>query len=231
MRLIHGRLVASSFMQNEPARIVSSVAIKAAVAASGILLWGWVALHMLGLLIAFAPGQAIDRYAAQLHGSPGLLWSMRAGLLAVALVHVTASAGLARRAQRARGPERMRARHRTLSVASRAMRAGGVLLLGFSVFHVLHMTTGTLHPAFAVGHVHANLVRGLSSPAIASAYLLAALVLGAHLLHGLWSAPRSLGLYEQRARSLRRPLSLLVALMLALGFASVPVAVLAGVLR
>src|SRR5688572_14804139 len=111
MRLIGRGLVASSCME-QPAATVSSVVIKAAVAATGLLLWGWVALHMLGLLVAFASGDALDRYATLLHGSSFLLWSMRAGLLAVALVHVAGAVVLARRAQRARGPHRARTRHR-----------------------------------------------------------------------------------------------------------------------
>jgi succinate dehydrogenase / fumarate reductase cytochrome b subunit len=79
--------------------------------------------------------------------------------------------------------------------------------------------------------VYANLARGLAPPLVACAYLAAAIVLDLHLLHGLWSAPRSLGQGLRTARNARRPLAALAALALVLGFAAVPIAVLAGVLR
>jgi succinate dehydrogenase / fumarate reductase cytochrome b subunit len=66
---------------------------------------------------------------------------------------------------------------------------------------------------------------------VACAYVAAAIVVGLHVLHGLWSAPRSLGAREASARSLARPLVAAVALALVLGFAAVPIAVLAGVVR
>jgi succinate dehydrogenase / fumarate reductase cytochrome b subunit len=79
--------------------------------------------------------------------------------------------------------------------------------------------------------VYANLARGLASPWVASAYIVAASVLGLHLLHGLWSAPRSLG--SGANAEIGRPGMLVACVVFALVacFAAVPVAVLAGVVR
>jgi succinate dehydrogenase / fumarate reductase cytochrome b subunit len=211
--------------------ITSSAGIKLLVGGSGLLLWAWVALHALGLLGVFGGAALIDGYAAQLHAHAALLWAMRAGLLLLAVVHMGGTLSIARRARVARGRRGTAVRYRAASLASRAMRAGGVMLLVFVVLHVLHMTTGVLHPDFAPGRVYENLARGLRPPLVACGYVAAALAIGLHVLHGLWSAPRSIGLREASAGRLARPLVAAVALALVLGFAAVPIAVLAGVVR
>jgi succinate dehydrogenase / fumarate reductase cytochrome b subunit len=108
------------------------------------------------------------------------------------------------------------------------MRIGGVLLLAFVVYHLLHLTIGVLHPHFEPGHVYANVVIGLHSGPIAAVYVAAALVLGLHLLHGLWAATRTLGVRPETAARRRRPAAIVVSAAIALGFASIPLAVLAG---
>lgn len=218
-------------MQNTLRVWGSSAGIKLLVAGSGLLLWAWVALHALGLLGVFGGAARVDGYSAALHAQPALLWTMRAGLLLLAIVHVGGTLRIARRARAARGARGAAVRYRATSLASRAMRGGGVLLLVFVVLHVLHMTTGVLHPAFAPGRVYENLALGLRPPLVACAYVAAALAIGLHVLHGLWSAPRSLGLREAAAGRLARPLVAVVALALVLGFAAVPIAVLTGVVR
>jgi succinate dehydrogenase / fumarate reductase cytochrome b subunit len=209
----------------------STVGKKALVAASGLLLSAWVLLHLLGNLTVFAGPAAADGYAAKLHGAPGLLWAVRLGLLAAALVHVAGVLSLARRARCARPVRASPPRHRASTLASRTMGAGGLLLLAFVVLHLLHLTFGVIHPRFQPGRVYDNVVLGLRAPAVAAGYAAAAGLLGLHLFHGLWGAVRSLGLRQRTAGSLRRPLVAVLATAVAAGFASVPLAVLAGVLR
>jgi succinate dehydrogenase / fumarate reductase cytochrome b subunit len=111
------------------------------------------------------------------------------------------------------------------------MRIGGALLLAFVVYHLLHLTVGVLHPHFEPGRVYDNVVVGLRSPGIAAVYLAAAALLGLHLLHGLWAAARSLGIRPEAASRRRRPAVVLLSAAVAVGFASIPLAVLAGWLR
>jgi succinate dehydrogenase / fumarate reductase cytochrome b subunit len=54
---------------------------------------------------------------------------------------------------------------------------------------------------------------------------------GLHLYHGIWSSGRSLGLSGPSPRPLRRQLALVLALIVWAGFAVIPVAVYAGVIR
>lgn len=202
---------------------------KSLVSASGLLMWAWCYLHLLGNLTAFAGPDAMDRYAALLRRGHGLpLWSLRALLAAALLGHVLLAAGLFVRARRARPVRYAVTRYQAASWASRSMRWSGALLLSFIVFHVLHLTVGALHPELKPGHVYANLVNGFGSRLVVIWYVLAAAALGLHLSHGLCAAPVSLG-WGLSQRSMTR-LAVSLGLLLALGFAAVPVAIALGVL-
>jgi succinate dehydrogenase / fumarate reductase, cytochrome b subunit len=209
----------------------SSVGCKALAAGSGLLLTLWVVLHMLGNLGAFAGPAALDGYAADLRRAGPLLLLMRVGVGALALTHLCAVVALVRRARAAGSERHASSRRRAATLGSRSMRVTGLLVLAFIVLHVLHMTLGTLHPWFAAGRVYHNLLTGLAPPPIALAYIAAALLLGLHLGHGLYAAPRALGIGERRSGRLGRRVALGLGVALAVGFSLVPLAVLAGVLR
>ncbi len=207
----------------------SSPGQKALLALSGLWLLGWLTLHMAGNLLIFSGADAIDGYSASLRRLPALLWAVRALTLGALVLHVCLVVSLWKRSARARG-ERGRQHTRGATLASLTMRAGGLALLAFLVLHLLHLTFGALHPAFDPARVHDNLVLGLASPWVALAYAAAALVLGLHVWHGVWATALSLGL-RTSAPGRRRPLALLVAALLATGFAIVPLAVALGVVR
>jgi succinate dehydrogenase / fumarate reductase cytochrome b subunit len=209
----------------------STVGRKALVAASGLALFAWMALHVAGNLTVFSGPEAADGYAAALRRAPAALWGVRVGLAAAALVHVAGVISLTRADRAARPRHEARARGRASSWAARSMRVGGALLLVFVVYHVLHLTLGRFHPAFVPGQVYDNVVRGLRVPWVAGAYVAAAALLGLHLYHGLWAAARSLGVWPDGGANRRRPAVALVSAAVALGFASVPLAVLARWLR
>lgn len=209
----------------------STVVRKALVAASGLALWTWVVLHVAGNLTLFSGPAVADGYAAALRRSSGWLWAARAGLAGALVVHVAGVVSLARAARAARPRHASHPPTDTAALASRGMRIGGALLLAFVVYHLLHLTVGVLHPHFEPGHVYANVVVGLRPTPIAAIYVGAALLLGLHLLHGLWAAARSLGIRPEAAARRRRPTVAVVSAAIAMGFASIPLAVLAGWLR
>src|SRR5262245_32604046 len=66
----------------------SSISLKAAMAITGFLMAGWLTLHMLGNLLVFAGPDVMNAYAAKLRDT-GLLWPMRAALLAILAIHAT----------------------------------------------------------------------------------------------------------------------------------------------
>jgi succinate dehydrogenase / fumarate reductase, cytochrome b subunit len=209
----------------------STVGRKALAAASGLALSGWVVLHVAGNLTLFRGAAISDGYAATLHGMPAALWAVRLGLVVAVAVHVATVTSLARAGRSARPRPATRTAPRASTVAARSMRVGGVLLLAFVAYHVLHLTLGLAHPSFHPGRVYDNVVVGLRPAWVTAVYIGAAALLGLHLFHGLWAAVVSLGLRLDAAPTRRRPLVAVVSAAIALGFASVPLGVLAGWLR
>src|SRR5688572_22663531 len=143
----------------------SSVGKKQIVAVTGAILILFVVTHMLGNLKAFqGDAEAIDLYSQYLRtvGEPvvpknGALWALRVILLASFVIHIVAVAQLAARNRAAR-PVGSRPAVIKRSFSTRTMQAGGVILLFFVVFHILHLTTGTIDPgSFEEGAVFHNL--------------------------------------------------------------------------
>jgi succinate dehydrogenase / fumarate reductase cytochrome b subunit len=118
----------------------------------------------------------------------------------------------------------------SFSYASRTMRWGGVIILLFVVYHLLHFTTGQAHPDFVHGGVYHNFVVAFQSPVVLLAYLIAQAALCLHLYHGLWSATQTLGANHPKYNRLRRPAAGLVALAIFVGFVLPPVLVTVGVI-
>jgi succinate dehydrogenase / fumarate reductase cytochrome b subunit len=110
------------------------------------------------------------------------------------------------------------------------MTITGPLILLFIIFHILHLTTGTVHPDFQEGAVYHNLVVGLRS-IVGVIYVVAMIALAFHLWHGVWSVFQTLGAPEDRSGSLGRWFATIFTILVTLGFATVPLAVLLGFLK
>ncbi|MGW4816889.1 succinate dehydrogenase cytochrome b subunit [Kitasatospora cineracea] len=215
----------------------SSVGKKAVMAVSGLMMLVYLVAHMLGNLKVFFGPADINGYAHWLRtiGQPFLhhgwfLWLARAGLLAAVVAHGTAAYQLSRRDLRARPVKYVHQRQRA-TYATRTMRWGGVILGLFVVWHILDLTTLTVNPAAEEGHPYQNIVASFSTWYSGAIYCLAMLALGLHVRHGFWSAAQTLGVNNpRRDRALKLGANAL-ALLLTAGFLSVPVAVMAGLVR
>ncbi|NUN47886.1 MAG: succinate dehydrogenase cytochrome b subunit [Candidatus Brocadiae bacterium] len=213
--------------------LCSSIGRKTVMAATGLALFGFIVGHLAGNLQAFIPdhGATMKQYADMLHSKPALLWGARIGLLVLLLVHVVTAVSLAI-ANRAARPVPYQAKAwREASYASRTMMVSGPLILFYVVYHLLHFTTGHAHPDFQAGDPYRNLVIGFSNPLVAIVYIAAMAMLTAHLAHGLWSVAQTLGINHPKYTATLRRLSVLIALLIGAGYISVPVAVLARILK
>jgi succinate dehydrogenase / fumarate reductase cytochrome b subunit len=209
----------------------TSVGKKALSALSGLLFFGYLCVHALGNFTAFSGAAAMDGYAHWLRRMAPLLWTIRVGLAAAVAVHVASTVSLARGAFLARPTSTLPRPARASTFASRTLRVGGPLLLVFLVYHLAHVTFGVVHPSFVSGAVYHNVVTGLSPRWVTVVYVLAAALVGTHLFHALYAAPTSLGVAPPTPPAERRRIAAAVAVVVALGFAAVPVAVALGVVR
>ncbi len=209
----------------------STIGKKVVMAVTGLVLLGYLVVHALGNLLIFRGPEAINRYAEFLKANPPLVWGVRLALLAALALHVHAAWALTRRNRAARpvGYERL-ARHSS-TVSALSLRIGGVVLFGFIVFHLLHLTTGTVHPAFSPIDVYGNVMIGLSVPWVAGFYVVAMAALALHLHHGVWSLVQTLGFSHPHVEAARRWFGTLVAVLVAGGFVVIPLAVVLGLIR
>ena len=201
------------------------------MAVTGIIGILYVIGHMSGNLLMFAGQEAIHEYALLLRTSMPLLWAVRLVLIAAVILHVVAAYQVTMMARRARPDGYVERKPRVTTWAARTIKWGGVLLLVFIVYHVMHMTLGTVHPRFTHLDPYNNLVIGFQNPLVVAFYLLAMVALGLHLYHGGWAVVRTLGVAQPTVHPLRRKIALILAIVVAVGFAIIPIAVVAGVFQ
>ncbi|WP_437294363.1 succinate dehydrogenase cytochrome b subunit [Sorangium sp. So ce426] len=204
---------------------------KIAMALSGVIFFGFVIGHMTGNLQVFLGREKINDYAAFLHGTPSLLWGTRIVLLASLIVHVYTGVTLAQHSRAARPvPYQVKGQRRP-NVAARTMLLSGGVLAAFIVYHLLHLTTGTVHPDFVPLDAYDNVVKGFGSAPAAIAYVVAMGLLALHLYHGAWSMFQSVGFSHPRYTPALKKLAAASSILLFVGFSSVPLAVLFGIVR
>ncbi len=218
----------------------SAVGKKAVMAATGLLLFGFVVGHLLGNLKLYQDPEKINGYAEWLReiGTPalppsGFLWIARLVLLAAVALHIHAAWRLTLINRRARPVAYKKRAVVQADYATRTLRWGGVIIALFVAYHLAHLTWGWAwaHPEFRAGDVHHNVVAGFRVWWVSGFYALAQVALGFHLYHGLWSMFQSLGWGEPRGRDWRRTFAHVSAWAITLGNLSFPLSVLAGVIR
>ncbi|MEO6805697.1 MAG: succinate dehydrogenase cytochrome b subunit [Edaphobacter sp.] len=207
---------------------------KVVMAVTGAMMFLFLIGHLLGNLLVFAGQARINAYAQFLHFDEGLLWIVRSTLILAVVLHIIATIQLGLRNKRARPIGYSRKEAINSSYASRTMYWSGPIVLVFIVFHLLQFTAGTIHPeaTFIAGDVYHNLVTGFRVWWVSAWYIFAIILLGFHLRHGLWSMLQSVGLSHslRRERVLKRT-ALLIAILIVLGYISIPISILLGFVK
>lgn len=214
----------------------SSVGAKHVMAITGLMLVGFILIHMIGNLQIFAGQNAVNAYAASLKALGPVLWVARGGLVVIALIHIYSALRLVAMNRAAR-PVAYKVVHSQRSTfASRAMGMSGLIVLAFLVFHLVHFTLGggpmaenfNLIDSFGRHDVFNMTVLGFQKPVVASAYIIAMFLLSMHLKHGVTSLFQSLGLNHPKYNGIFNMAGPLVASLVLIGNCSMPIAVLLG---
>lgn len=223
----------------------STLGLKILMALTGVVLVGFVLIHMLGNLQIFIPfdGQsgeaAIDTYGYLLKSNAAVLWGARLVLLGAVVGHIFAAVKLTNRSNSARPREYELRRWFSDSYAVRTMRWGGVIVLLFIIYHLLHFTVGVDAALFTeVKHcstetcfVRENVIRGFQQPFISVFYMIAQIALGLHLTHGVWSLFRTLGFTSQQWNARSRVLAMVIGGLITLGNIAIPMSILMGIIK
>jgi succinate dehydrogenase / fumarate reductase cytochrome b subunit len=213
------------------------------MAITGFGLFGFVVVHMVGNLQIFLGPEAINDYGYFLQSKPELVWPARLGLLILVLLHIWAAIKLSAENRAARPVGYGDTKIVAASYASRTMLVSGVIIFVFIVYHLLHFTvqvqginmTGQnftyLEDAKHHHDVYSMMVLAFHQPVVAIFYTLSMGLLSLHLSHGISSMFLSLGWKNRKYGSCLDRFALIAAGILLVGYASIPLAVLTGLVR
>jgi succinate dehydrogenase / fumarate reductase, cytochrome b subunit len=211
----------------------TTVGKKAIMAVTGVLLFLFVVGHLLGNLQIFEGPEKINKYAVFLRSLPALLWTTRIVLLTSVVLHIWSSFELWLLQREARPIGYVKKVNFSSTYASRTMQWSGPILLAFIIWHLLQFTFGAVHPGapFDEHNVYNNVVLGFQVWPVSLFYIIAMSMLCYHLYHGLWSMFQTLGFSHPVYTPILKVLAKLVAIVLAIGYVSIPAAVLAGLIK
>jgi succinate dehydrogenase cytochrome b subunit len=223
----------------------TTVAMKLLMAVTGALFVFYVLLHMYGNLKAFGGQSTYDAYAHYLRTiltpfAPykGVLWVFRAVLIFSVVGHIYSAFYLWSKANGARMDRYVVRVAGRAAWRSQMMRWGGVVLLLFLIFHIVMFTTNKVNFNGSVSNSSIGdspyrlLVADFKLWWIVVIYLLALAALAIHLQHGVWSAAQTLGLTTSpSARWCAKAAANATAVVIAGGFALVPLSILLGIIK
>jgi len=216
----------------------TSIGKKISMACTGLVLFGFAFVHMIGNMKIYFGPEKFDSYAKFLRefgypvlGHEQFLWIARIFLLGCVLLHILAATQLTLMSWSARPTKNKRKNDISFTYASRTMRYGGVIVALFVIYHIMHLTVGSAHPDFVVHAAYHNVVTGFQVWWVSLGYMVAMVFLGLHLYHGLWSMTQTFGFENPKILKCRRPVAAALAVIVALGNISIPLAVLAGIVR
>ncbi len=218
----------------------SSIGKKALMAVTGLVWIGYVTMHMYGNLKVFQGADHFNEYAeglryigAPIFGHMHLLTVARVAMVVSIVVHVWAALTLYLQARAARPASYATTKIVQANYAALTMRYGGLLIALFVAFHLMQLTWGVqgISSDFVSGDPYHNVVQAFRAWPVVVVYLLALLALGFHLFHGTWSMFQTLGLNSDDWDGTIRGLAWLVAIVVPVGFAVVPIAVQLGMLQ
>lgn len=215
----------------------SSIGKKVVMAVTGLILFGFVVVHMIGNLKVYQGAEKINAYGTFLRevGSPvfshgQMLWVARIVLLASVALHTVAAVQLVLMNRRARPVGYAYRETVQATYAARTMVWSGPVIALFVIYHLLHFTAGTVHPSFREGDVYHNVIAGFRVWYVSAFYIVAMVGLGFHLYHGAWSLFQTLGINDVRVDRFFRRLAAVATVAVVIGNISIPVTVLLGLI-
>jgi succinate dehydrogenase / fumarate reductase cytochrome b subunit len=216
----------------------SSIGLKMIVAVTGAILALFVVGHMVGNLQVFLGPEVFNAYGEKLRAIPVLLWIVRAVVAASALLHVTVTIMLALGNNAARPVGYDKKQSVRASLASRTMVWGGLLLAAFVFYHLAHYTWRLTNPEYqslldAHGRpdIYAMVVAGFKNALISISYIIAMILLGFHLSHGIASMFQTVGWATTKTLPRFERAAVVIAIVLVLGYISIPISILTGLVR
>jgi succinate dehydrogenase / fumarate reductase cytochrome b subunit len=205
----------------------STVGSKLLVAVTGISLVGFLVAHLVGNLLVYLGPETFNEYSHKLIANP-LVYPAEAGLVLLFLLHAWKTIQLTISSQKAR-PVAYVVKHRAghtsrKSFASSTMIWSGLFLLVFVPIHVWTFKYGAYYAtAGGVRDLYRLVIEIFRKPGYVLFYIVAMTLVGFHLWHGVSSAFQTMGADTPRFTPAMRKVGWTLAVILAVGFMSIPV--------
>jgi succinate dehydrogenase / fumarate reductase cytochrome b subunit len=208
------------------------------MAVTGGIMVLYLVLHMIGNLKIFLGEDDFNHYAHWLRtmGEPAVPYRTVLTVIEVVLgvsvvLHMWSAISLAKRASHAR-PVKYQSKKKSHAqgYAVHTMRYGGVIIAVYIIWHLLDLTFYVVNPKGSDATPYDRMVADFDPSRwfITLFYVVAVLLVGLHLNHGIWSAFQTLGLRSPRSNKALRVLAASVAGLVTLGFVSVPLSITFG---
>jgi len=218
----------------------STVGRKILMAVTGLMLVGFISVHLLGNLSVFAGADAINAYAKHLHDLGPLVWVFRLVMLVLFAVHITFGVQLYLE-NRAATPDSY-AVQKTLvtTFSAKTMVFTGLIILAFLLYHLLHFTVQITNPAISArnlplvdGHLDVFTMVTLSfqNTFISLVYIVAMIALTLHIFHGLSSWVQTLGWSTGSSQDKVTYIGKIVAIAYGLAYIAIPLLLLARIVK
>lgn len=220
--------------------LTSTVGRKILMAVTGLLLVGFITIHLLGNLSIFAGNEAINIYAAGLHSMPPVVWIFRLCILVIFVIHITFGIQLTVE-NSAASPEQYAIQvSQKTTFSAKSMIYTGLIVLAFILYHLLHLTMHVVHTdaVSAVNelvngrpNVFAMVGKSFNSAFISIAYVIAIIALAFHLTHGLQSFIQTFGLNNGPSQDKVAAIGKLVAIAYGVLYVAIPLSFLFHILK
>lgn len=200
--------------------LCSSVGKKILMAVTGLCLIGFLAVHLLGNVMAFAGAEAFNGYAAKLHSLQPYLTVFNIGLATLGLVHLVVGVILFFENLKAR-PKRYKVYQNPggRTFGSRTMPYTGGLILIFIIFHLLKFTFVDK----SITPIYQQMAATFANPIWVVMYVVAMVIVAVHISHGFWSLFQTFGINSPRYMPLIMKLGLVITLVFGIGFGVLPI--------
>lgn len=212
----------------------STIGLKITMAVSGFVLVGFLLFHMLGNLQVFAGPATYNAYADFMYGLGELAWFVRFTLFALLVLHVASSVKLAQHNRAARVNRYAVKRDLATNMAAKTMLLTGLVIAAYLVYHIAHFTVPVVHTEYmnpaAPRDVYTYFVRSFQSPVVTITYVLANVLVAAHVAHASSSMFRTLGLTTGKYRGFFDRVGPTLGIILLVGNLSMPLACLFGII-
>ena len=215
--------------------LTSSIGQKWIMALSGLFMILFLLGHLTGNLLVFAGPEAIDAYAETLRKFPLALWAFRVLSVISIVAHVWSAIALTRRNRKANPTQYASSKWQGSAWGSRNMGMTGFIILLYLIYHLAHFTWRLTHPELFADlsdfEVYRMVVLSFQEPWLVGLYIIATFTLCLHLSHAVTSSLQTLGINHPKYNPAIKFAGETLAMALFVGFSSIPVSVLLGILK